>query len=139
MLEERLSKDNNKGWDILEKLARQCVLAAGISTEKYYEEAVALAEGANPSTMADHDATFSLITSLENELNKLSADYSFNYRYFGEEFEKLETGKTSDSEKEAIEDVLKKLGYIKDKVSKKYSDFSDSYDEDNICILFDPL
>ena len=125
MLEERLSKDNGKGWDILENLARQCVLAGGVSAIKYYEGAVALAEGANPSTMADHDATFSLIRSLENELNNLSSNYNFDYRYFGEEFEKLETGKASDSEKKAIEDVIKRLSYVSDKISKKYSDLKE--------------
>ena len=139
MLEERLSRDNGKGWEILENLARQSVLAGGISAIRYYEEAVALAEGANPSTMADHDATFSLIKSLENELRNLSSDYNFDYKYFGEEFEKLETGKISDSEKKAIEDVLKRLSSVDDKISKKYSDFCSRYDENNICILFDPL
>ncbi len=139
MLEERLSRDNGKGWDILENLARQAVLAAGVSALKYYEEVVALAEGANPSTMADHDATFSLIKSLEDELKNLSSEYKFDYRYFGEEFEKLETGKASDSEKKAIEDVLGKLSYADGRISKSYADFSSKYDKDNICILFDPL
>lgn len=138
-LEERLSEENGKGWDILEDLARQSVLAAGNSTMKYYEEASALAEGANPSTMADHTATFSLIELLENELKTLSSDYKFDYRYFGEEFEKLETGKASDSEKKAIEDVLKRLNYTNEKISKTYADFCSSHDRNNICILFDPL
>ncbi len=139
MLEERLSKENEKGWDILEDLARQSVLAAGNSAMSYYEESPALAEGANPSTMADHAATFSLIELLEKDLKSLSRDYNFDYRYFGEEFEKLETGKASNSEKKAIEDVLKRLNYTNEKISKTYADFCSSYDRNNICILFDPL
>lgn len=139
MLEDRLNENNGAGWDILENLARQCVLAGGVSTNEYYGKAVALAEGANPSTMADHDATFFLVERLENELKELSNEYKFDYTYFGEEFEKLETDKTPDSEKKAIEDVLKRFSFPKDKISKKYSDFCSRYNEDNICILFDPL
>lgn len=91
LIQPRFKKEQ---WQKLEKSVRDIAAIAGFAAMGYYRNALAetgeVTSTANPSTIADENATLAILQTLSS-FESLADDLGYNYRVFAEELDTEET------------------------------------------------